>query len=110
MLGGSSYHHHNPKPTLILQVTRETLSSRAGAIVLEPIIFRLQIADKSSDYLQIANKLPEPIVCDQGGGTPLDRYLDQVAEEEAKARQVEPGGKEEMWCRGSNFPARRIAI
>ena len=42
MLGGSSYHHHNPKPTLILQVTRETLSSWAGAIVLEPIFFGLQ--------------------------------------------------------------------
>ena len=63
-----------------------------------------------TNFLQIADKLPEPFVCDQGGGTPLDSYRDQVTGEEAKARQVEPGGKEEMWFRGSNFPARRIAI
>ena len=33
----------------------------------------------------------------QGGGTPLDSDLDQGAGEEAKARQVEPGGMEELW-------------
>ena len=37
--------------------------------------------------------------------------LDKVAGEEAEARQVEPGGKEEMWKGGGHiFQASKIAI
>ena len=44
-------------------------------------------------------------VCYQGGGTPLASDLDQEAGEEAKARQVEPGGMEELRSEGSIFAA-----
>ena len=40
-------------------------------------------------------------VCDQDGGPPLASDLDQGAGEEVNARQVEPGGMEELWSEGS---------
>ena len=43
----------------------------------------------------------------QGRGTPLASDLDQEAGEEAKARQVEPGGMEELWSEGSIFATRK---
>ena len=44
----------------------------------------------------------------QGGGTPLCSDLDQGAGEEAKARQVEPGGMEELRSEGSIFAAGKL--
>ena len=38
-------------------------------------------------------------------GPPLASDLDQGAGEEVNARQVEPGGMEELWSEGSIFPA-----
>ena len=75
-MGGSSYNHQLPTP--IIQVTRETLSSRAGAPVLKPI-FANQVLE--TNFFQLATKilshLDDHFVCDQGGGTPLDSDLDQ---------------------------------
>ena len=58
-----------------------------------------------TNYLQIADKLPEPFVCDQGGGTPLDSDLDQFRELERRrtAQQAELGGLEELWREGFHF-------
>ena len=42
-------------------------------------------------------------VCDQDGGPPLASDLDQGAGEEVNARQVEPGGMEELWRKGQSF-------
>ena len=58
-----------------------------------------------TNFLRIADKLPEPFVCDQGGGTPLDSDLDQFRELERRrtAQQAELGGLEELWGEGSIF-------
>ena len=80
-----------PPPTL--QVTQETLSSRAGAAIFTPI-------EAKKWHLAICSPVFVPY---QGGGTPLDSDLDQGAGEEAKARQVEPGGMEELWREGQSF-------
>ena len=49
-------------------------------------------------------------VCDQDGGPPLASDLDQGAGEEVNARQVEPGGMEELWSEGSVFINIKISI
>ena len=77
-----------PPPTL--QVTQETLSSWAGAAIFTPIEAKMW-------HLAICSPVSVPY---QGGGTPLCSDLDQGAGEEAKARQVEPGGMEELWREG----------
>ena len=58
-----------------------------------------------TNFLRIADKLPEPFVCDQGGGTPLDSDLDQFRELERRrtAQQAELGGLEELWREGFYF-------
>ena len=80
-----------PPPTL--QVTQETLSSWAGAAIFTPIEAKMW-------HLAICSPVSVPY---QGGGTPLCSHLDQGAGEEAKARQVEPGGMEELWREGQSF-------
>ena len=80
-----------PPPTL--QVTQETLSSWAGAAIFTPIEAKMW-------HLAICSPVSVPY---QGGGTPLCSDLDQGAGEEAKARQVEPGGMEELWREGPSF-------
>ena len=83
--------HHHQLTALIIQVTRETLSSRGGAIVLKPILKPIFI--QLAKILMPISQLAEPFVCDQGGGTPLVSDLDQVAEEEAfQPGRWSPGG------------------
>ena len=77
-LGGASIHLQHPPP--ISQVTRETLSSRAGATVFNPIF--LPFGDQD---LALVIQLVGIYVCDQDGGTPLDSDLDQGAGEEANS-------------------------
>ena len=72
-------------PPFILQVTRETLSSRAGAPVLKPI-FSNQVLE--TQFPSIGDQDPvlhfdDLFVSDQGGGTPLDSDLDKVPGKEA---------------------------
>ena len=83
-------------PAPIIQVTRETLSSRAGAPVLKPI-FSNQVLETNSflfgnQFIPIGDQdqdqdpvlpLDDLFVYNQGGGTPLDSDLDQGPGEEA---------------------------
>ena len=70
----------------------------------------LPIGDQDQD-LKMVCQLADFFVCGQGGGTPLNSDLDQAPGEEAIARQVEPGGMEELWREGSNFSqSRRISM
>ena len=74
-LGGASFHLQS------LQVTRETLSSRAGAAVFYTnfsSIWRPRFGIWSVNWLTW-------LFCDQDGGTPLDSDLDQGAGEEANS-------------------------
>ena len=72
----------------------------------------LPIGDQDQDQdLKMVCQLADFFVCGQGGGTPLNSDLDQAPGEEAIARQVEPGGMEELWREGSNFSqSRRISM
>ena len=90
-LGGASI---QPK---ISQVTRETLSSRAGATV---------IYSNSSQEVALGNLFNISFVTREEVPM-LDSDLDQEAGEEAKARQVEPGGMEELRSEGSIFASRK---
>ena len=65
------------------------LSSLFGYVVIH-------FARKNSFSLYFHNTI-------QSDSTPLDSDLDQGAGEEAKARQVEPGGMEELWREGPSF-------
>ena len=57
-MGGSSYNHQLPTP--IIQVTRETLSSRAGAPVLKPIFLKPSFLE--TNFFQLATKILSIII------------------------------------------------